>query len=127
MTAQVHALVGSSVVIVSLLVGVWALVSARRSANPSIALTVGALVGTAILTIQVLIGADLWFRVGARPIAGPLAYVHMSGPILALAGAIFHVFGPAKNRVRNYAIGMLSITGLGLLSYVIGEIGHSMR
>jgi hypothetical protein len=117
-----HALIGSGVLLVSLVVGVWALVVARRHAEPSGALTGGTWVALALLVTQILAGADLLSR-GLVPIAGPLEYVHVGGPVIALAGAAFHVFGRPKTRARNYAIAMLTIFVFALLSYVLGEIG----
>jgi hypothetical protein len=69
-----------------------------------------------------MVGADLWFR-GLRPVNGALDYVHIGGPILALFGAIYHIFVSQRNQTRNYAVATLMTFVLGLLSYGIGEMG----
>lgn len=125
MTGPMHALIGSGVLVVSLLVGIWAFVAMRRGSSPSGLLGAGVWLALALLVVQILAGADLWMR-GARPIPGFLAYVHLAGPVVALAGAAFHVFGRPKDRARNYAIAMLTIFVLALLSYVLGEMGNAV-
>lgn len=121
--SQMHALIGAGVLLVSLIAAIWASASASRSPAPGVALRLAVYLGLALLTVQVLFGADLWLRVGARPTEGPLSLVHVGGPILALAGGAYHAFGSAKNRTRNYAIAMWMTFALGLISYAIGEMG----
>lgn len=121
---MLHPVVGGLVLLVSLVVGIWAVLAARGGHAPGLGLRLGVVLGLTLLVIQVLIGSDLVFRLGLRPIAGPLALVHMGAPYLALLGAAYHVFGPARNRVKNYAIAMLLTFGLGLISYGIGEVGQ---
>ncbi len=125
MTPQMHAILGSAVVLVSLLVGVWAVLAARGGVKPSGALQVGVGVALALLVLQVLAGVDLLASGHQPPARGVLGVVHVGGPFLALIGAGTHVFFlRRRSRLRNYATAMLLTFGLGLLSYLIGEMGR---
>ncbi len=124
MSPQFHALVGSLVILVNLVVGVWGIAASRRTDKPTAALRAAALVGFALLVVQVLIGVDL-ASTGALPAprSAFVSAIHMIGPFLALLGAIYHIFISRRNRVRNYGVAGLMTFVLGLISFVIGEMG----
>ncbi len=124
MSPQLHAVVGSLVILVNLVVGIWAIVRYRRTDKPGGALSASSLAGFALLVIQVLIG--LYFAsTGALPYPRSvlLSVIHMGGPILALLGSIYHIFISRRNKVRNYRTAALMTVVLGLISYAIGEMG----
>ncbi len=124
MSPQFHALVGSLAILVNLVVGVWGLTASRRCDKPSGTLRAAALVGFGLLALQVLIGVDL-ASTGALPAPGSALFsaIHMIGPIGALLGSVYHDFFSRRNRVRNYGVAGMMTLVLGLISFVIGEMG----
>jgi hypothetical protein len=122
MSPETHALIGAALLLANLAAGVWALVEARRTPKPSGGLRAAVLVAFALLVVQVLVGLDLWAR-GLRPMFNALDFVHIGGPILALLGAVYHLFVSTRNQTRNYAVASLMTFALGLISYAIGEMG----
>jgi len=124
MSPATHAAIGLSVIVANLAVGIWAIAASRRSPKPSGALRVAVLIAFALLVLQVLVGVDLWIG-GGRPAPSSLlsSYVHVLGPVLALLGAVYHIFVSSRNPVRNYAVATLLTVALGLISYAIGEMG----
>ncbi len=124
MSPQFHAFFGSLVILVNLAVGLWAIGASRRTDKPTVAMRAAALVGFALLVVQVLIGLDL-ASAGKLPAPNSILFsaIHMGGPILALLGAVYHIFVSRRNRLRNYRTAALMTFVLGLISYVIGEMG----
>jgi heme A synthase len=121
-TAQAHALIGTALLAVSLIASVMAIIERRGNTKPSGVLRAAVLLTVALLVVQVLVGLDLWSR-GARPIGTALDFVHIGGPIVALLGAVYHVFVSARNPLRNYAVASIMTFALALISYFIGEMG----
>ena len=124
MNAQIHMWIGISVLVVNLVVGLWALLAARKGLFAGRLLIVGFSVGSALLLVQVLLGLDLWFRMGLRPAPGALGIVHVAGPLLALVAAIIVEWMPAPKLAGRYAFSSLLTFAVALLSYGIGEMGR---
>ncbi|HEX5503723.1 MAG TPA: hypothetical protein VFW96_13955 [Thermomicrobiales bacterium] len=121
MSGQTHAWIGLAVLVVNLVVGVAALLAARRDGKASRALVGGAYLGLALLVVQILAGLDLWTR-NLRPAAGagPTA-VHVGAPLVALVVAAV-VLPRARGRASRYAAVALVVFVAALVSYGIGEM-----
>ena len=110
MTGEVHRWLGTAVLLVSLIVGIWA------------ALTGGVVATLALLGLQVLLGLDLWAR-GGRPAQGALALVHLALPLVALLAGVGLLIGRRRDRAGSYAIATALTFVAALVSYGIGEMG----
>ncbi len=123
MTPEMHATLGLAVLLVNLVVGVWAMLQARRGALPTGALRLVVLLAGVLLVVQVLVGADLWFR-GGRPAPSPWAEIHVLLPVLALNQfVVFLVLRrPGALQTRRYGTAALSTAFVALLSYGIGQM-----
>ena len=122
MTGEVHRWLGTAVLLVSLIVGIWAALNARRAGTAGGALTGGVVATLALLGLQVLLGLDLWAR-GGRPAQGALAWVHLAGPLVALLAGIGLLLGRRRERAGSYAIATGLTFVAALVSYGIGEMG----
>lgn len=121
MTPESHAMLGGLVLILSLAVGVWA-VLARRSAKvaPTL-LTIGLTVVMILLGIQILAGLDLLSR-GGSPASGVLGIIHIAGPVVAFAAGLWALLGTPRRQIRRYILADHLTFGIALISYAIGEM-----
>ena len=124
---QVHYTVGTTILALSLVVGVWALIAVRSGQPAGRALTVALGVVGGVLGLQLLLGMDLWTR-GFRPAANPqlalLNLVHMLGPVIALGLVAFALTMEPRHRPGRYALAALVTFALALVSFSIGEMGN---
>jgi len=120
MTPETHALIGSLVLLVSLVVGIWAVIAGKRSKTASPLLTAALTVTMVLLGIQILAGIDLLSR-GGSPAPGVLAIVHIGGPIIAFLVGIWALLGVPRARVGRYIMADHLTFLVALMSYIIGE------
>ncbi|HET8628283.1 MAG TPA: hypothetical protein VFL91_12720 [Thermomicrobiales bacterium] len=145
MSGQTHMWIGLAVLIVNLVVGVAALVSARRAGEPAPAYSAsaaaqvaapvaaeragkvpgallgGAYLGLLLLVVQILAGFDLLGR-GLRPaVSAGLTVVHAAAPLVALVAAAI-LLPRARGRASRIAAAAFAIVVAALISYGIGEM-----
>lgn len=125
MTGAQHATLGIAVIVVNLAVAVWAFLAWRRAkagqASPN-ALTWATYLGIALLTVQVLVGIDLWGK-GLRPAGSALSGVHVLAAVVALGTAIWSLLHWKREPARAAFHATTVIVICGLISYAIGEAG----
>lgn len=122
MTPETHAMVGGLVLVLSLAVGVWAVVARRSTKIAPTPLTIGLAVVVVLLGIQILAGIDL-LRQGGSPAAGVLGIIHIAGPILAFVAGLWALLGAPRRQIPRYILADHLTFGVALISYIIGEIG----
>jgi hypothetical protein len=118
LSPQVHVVIGLAVAVGALGVGLWALGMARRGAGAERPLTVAVLVMVGLFLVEVLLGMELWLRSGI-PGVSLRGLVHAGGPIAALIVALGLVAGEGRRTPGRYALAMLAIAGLALLSFAV--------
>ncbi len=118
---DLHANIGTLVLVVNLVAGL-VLFFGRQSKYAG-HLRIASLLGFVLLVVQVALGADLWLR-GLRPADGPLAEIHMAGPVVALAFYVLVLLRAPASRGRAWLAAAALLTAvMALVSYSIGEIG----
>lgn len=120
MTPETHAMIGSAVLLLSLVVGVWAVIAGKRSKTASAALTGALIVTMVLLGLQILAGIDLLSR-GGSPAPGALAIVHIGGPIIAFVLGLWALLGSPRAVIRRYILADHLTFLVALVSYAIGE------
>ncbi len=118
MLPNLHTLLGGAVVAVALIVGLWALVVARRRVPASRLLTAGLLLAMGLLLVQIVLGMSLWVQAGV-PGVSLRGLVHGGGPVVALIVALGLVAGEAWGSAGRGAAAMLVIAALSLLSFAV--------
>ncbi len=101
MTPNVHAMIGSAILVTSLLVGGWLVVAGRSSKVAMPILTIALIAVMALLGLQILAGIDLLSR-GDRPAPDALAIVHVGGPIIAFLVGLWALVVPPRAQIRRY-------------------------
>ncbi|MGH7861560.1 MAG: hypothetical protein ACREOS_04900 [Candidatus Dormibacteraceae bacterium] len=119
MTPQTHAMLGTAVLVVSLLVGIWLIFARRTDKTASPSLTVALIVVLALLGIQILAGVDLLSR-GDQPAPGALAIVHVGGPIIAFLVGLWALLAPPRARILHYIVAVHLTFLVSLISFAIG-------
>jgi hypothetical protein len=120
MTPETHALIGTGVLVLSLIVGVWAVLAGKRSKTANPWLTSALAVTMVLLGVQILAGIDLLAR-GGRPAPGILTIVHVGGPIIAFILGLWALLGTPRAQIRRYILADHLTFLAALVSYVIGE------
>ncbi len=120
MTPETHAIIGSAVLVLSLIVGVWAVIAGKRSKTASPLLTAALTVTMVLLGIQILAGIDLLSR-GGSPAPGVLAIVHVGGPVIAFVLGLWALLGTPRAQIRRYIMADHLTFLAALVSYAIGE------
>lgn len=119
MTPQTHAMIGTAILVVSLLVGIWLVFARRTDKTASPALTVALIVVMALLGLQILAGVDLLSR-GDQPAPGVLAIVHVGGPVIAFLVGLWALLAPPRARISHYIAADHLTFLVSLISFAIG-------
>ena len=119
MPVQTHILIGSAVLIVSLLVGIWLIVAARSSKTAGTPLTAALVVVVVLLALQILAGIDLASR-GTTPAPGVLGVIHVVGPLIALVVGLWALLGVPRAKIGRYIMADHLTFLVALVSFIIG-------
>ena len=120
MTGQTHMMIGSVVLLLSLLVGIWLVVARRLSTKIGAAHTGALTVVMVVLAIQILAGIDLLSR-GLVPATGIPGIIHVVGPIVAFLVGLWALLGPRRRQIRSYIIADHLTFLVAMISFAIGE------
>lgn len=123
MTGNIHMFIGSTVLLLSLVMGIWLVISRRSSKRASTAHTIGLALVVAILAVQILAGVDLLSH-GKVPAPGVLGLVHVAGPIVAFVVGLWALLGPPREQLRHYILADHLTFLVALISFVIGASAH---
>lgn len=119
MTPETHAMIGTAILLISLLVGIWLVIAGRSNKTATPLLTGALIVVVVLLGVQILAGIDLLSR-GDSPAPGILAIVHVGGPIIAFVVGLWALLVPPRARVPRYIMADHLTFLVSLISFGIG-------